>query len=62
MYPIDWETVEAFAQAEGRSISDAIRRIIREWLRIQQARARLAADDCCEEGARAAMEIPHALG
>ena len=55
MYPSDWETVEAFARAEGRSVSDALRRIVKQWLATQRERARLAADALCDEEAAACV-------
>jgi hypothetical protein len=48
--------VRAFAQREGRSTSNALRRIIDEWARNREQAARLAADALCAEEARATAE------
>lgn len=36
MYPTDWQTVEAFAEANGFTVSLSLRQIIREWAEMKK--------------------------
>ena len=57
--PRHLEIVREFAKEQGYpSTSSALRRMIDEWRRMRDERARLAQDASCEEEFRATMEVP----